>query len=208
MADEKGYTEDNIQALDGMQHVRMRPQMYFERCFKEQTLNAFIFESLCHALDEYYDNLCSNIQVELYETAFKITYKSGMSLEVIKNEDFTIAEAIMTKIGACSNMKKHLHVGHRYCNIGMASVNAASEVCRLKTVSNHKKGIFVFEKGKTTTKLLMNDVQEENSTELYFKLDMTLFKGLKFTYDGIRAEIESIQSDFKGLEFKLFSHIK
>ena len=208
MAVEKGYTEDNIQTLDGMRHVRMRPQMYFDRCFKEQTLNALIFESLCHALDEYYDNLCSNIQVELYETAFKVSYKSGMSLQLLKHQDFTKAEAIMTKIMACSNMKKHLHVGHHYCNIGMAAINAASEVCNLKTVSNHKKGIFVFEKGKTVSKLLIDDIQEENSTELYFKLDKTIFKELKFTYDGIKTEIENIQSDFKGLDFKLLNHIK
>ena len=191
-----------------MEHVRMRPQMYFERCFKEETLNALIFESLCHALDEYYDNQCSRIKVELYETAFKVSYKSGMSLKAVKHEDFTRAEAIMTRIAACSNMKKHLHVGHHYCNIGMAAINAASEVCKLKTVSNHKKGIFVFEKGRTVSKLIIDDTQEENHTELYFKMDKTIFKELKFTQNGIKAEIERIQSDFKGLDFTVLNHTK
>lgn len=207
MSAKKKYIESDIQALDGINHVRMRPSMYFDRCFKEKTLNPLIFESLCHALDEYYDKGCSNIKIDLFEDAFKVAYNSGMSLKLLKHESYTRAEAMMTRIAACSNMKKHLHVGHRYCNIGMATLNAVSFPCKLKTVSNHKKGIFVFEKGKTVSKLLIDNVEEKDHTALYFKLDPTIFKDLKFSYQKMTSELEKIKDDFKGLDFKLINHI-
>jgi len=207
MTAKKQYTESDIRALDWRDHVRLRPQMYFERCYKEQSLNPLILESLCHALDEYYDHLCSEIQIELYDTAFRVSYNAGMSLQPVRHENFTKAEAMMTKMYTCSNLKKHLHVGHHYCSIGMAVINAASEVCKLKTVSNHKKGIFVFEKGDTKAKLLINNSEEENYTELYFELDKSIFNELKFTYSSFKKEVERIQSDFKGLDFKLLNNI-
>ncbi len=54
----------------------------------------------------------------------------------------------MTKIGACSNEKKHLEAGNEFCRIGMAAINAASEKCELVTICNKQKGHFTFENEK------------------------------------------------------------
>ncbi len=86
-----------------MEHVRLRPQMYFEDCFLENNLNSLVFGSLCHAIDEYFDNIYDEIFVYVDKNSLKIKYNAGMSLE--KSWDLTKAECIMTKIGACSNEK-------------------------------------------------------------------------------------------------------
>ena len=39
MADKK-YTADNIRALDGSEHVSMRPKLYFMECFEGNSLDA------------------------------------------------------------------------------------------------------------------------------------------------------------------------
>lgn len=122
--EEKKYTANSIQSLEGMEHVRVRPKMYFEDCFKENNLNALVFGSLCHAIDEYFDENCSEIIINAVGNSLKIEYNAGMSLE--KSRDLTTAECIMTKIGACSNEKKHLEVGDEFCRVGMAIINAVS----------------------------------------------------------------------------------
>jgi DNA gyrase/topoisomerase IV subunit B len=104
--EEKKYKESDIQSLEGMEHIRLRPQLYFEDCFKENNLNSLVFGSLCHAIDEYFDNNCNEIIVIAEEKSFNVKYNAGMSLE--KSWDLTIAECIMTKIGACSNEKNIL----------------------------------------------------------------------------------------------------
>ncbi|WP_445710934.1 hypothetical protein [Flavobacterium sp.] len=57
------YTADDIKSLDGGSHVRMRPEMYFEKCYTEQSLNSIVFEVLCHAFDEYLDGNCTEIKL-------------------------------------------------------------------------------------------------------------------------------------------------
>jgi len=201
----KTYTADDIDSLSGITHVRMRPEMYFQTCFKEKTLDNILLETLCHAFDEYYDGNCSEIQFYINKDSFSINYNAGMSLS--SSYGLTKAEAIMTSIAACSNMKKHLAIGEEFCSIGMATINAISEVCKLKTVSNKKKGIFVFEKGKTEAKVIKEDTTSKDYTEIYFKIDKEILKDLLFTSKGIKEKVNYINSRFKDLDIKLIDKI-
>jgi DNA gyrase/topoisomerase IV subunit B len=53
----KEYNEDEIRTVDWAEHVRLRPQMYFNACFEEGTLDALPIEMACHAIDEYLDGV-------------------------------------------------------------------------------------------------------------------------------------------------------
>ena len=95
----QNYNSDNISSLSAGDHIRLRPKMYFEKCFNENSLNSFVFEFLCHAFDEYFDGNCSEIEIKLKENQFTISYNAGMSLEKAY-ENISKAECIMTKIAA------------------------------------------------------------------------------------------------------------
>ena len=75
-----------------------------------------------------------------------------MPLKKMKYDNLTYAEVIMTRVMACSNLKKHLAVGQEFCGLGMAIINFASESCKLTTLWNNKKGVFQFENGETVSK--------------------------------------------------------
>lgn len=130
-----------------MEHVRLRPTMYFEDCFKENNLNSLVVAALCHAFDEYFDSNCNEVIIDAKEKLLSVKYNAGMSLE--NSWDLTKAECIMTKIGACSNQKKHLAVGDEFCRVGMTTINAVSEKCELTTIYSTQKAQFIFEKGVT-----------------------------------------------------------
>ncbi len=53
----KKYRADDIKALEPGEHVRMRPRLYFEKCYAENSLDSLPFEVLCHAFDEYFDEI-------------------------------------------------------------------------------------------------------------------------------------------------------
>ena len=61
------FDKNNIQALEARVHVRLRPTMYFEKCFEEKSLDSLPFEVLCHAFDEYYDGNCKKITLTFLE---------------------------------------------------------------------------------------------------------------------------------------------
>jgi len=199
--EEKKYTASSIQTLEGMEHVRLRPQMYFEDCFLENNLNSLVFGSLCPAIDEYFDNICDEIFVYVDKNSLKIKYNAGMSLE--KSWDLTKAECIMTKIGACSNEKKHLKVGDEFCRVGMAIINAVSEKCELKTIWNKQKGHFIFEKGKTIFREISEIEIFEDSTTISFEIDKEVFGKSIFELNDLQLKINSLKDKLPNLQIKL-----
>lgn len=154
----KKYIEDDIQSLSVSDAVRLRPQLYFQKCFEENTLDSLPFEVACHAFDEYYDGNCNSLKIKLSENAFSIHYNAGMSLEYGVH-DKPLAELIMTQIFACRNEKKHLAVGDEFCNLGIATINYAAEVCELTTISKNTKGVFLLKKEKHYIELSKKQVK-------------------------------------------------
>lgn len=188
----KEYTEDDIQSLSGKQHVRMRPKMYFEKCFSEKSLDSLPFEVLCHAFDEYYDGNCKEIKLTFWKDHFAIEYDVGMPLRKMKYDNLTYAEVIMTKVMACSNLKKHFAVGHEFCGIGMATINFASESCELTTVWNNKKGTFVFENGETISRNIEAIKSDKSWTKIFVKPLKDIFGKLEFTSNGVNEKAKEI----------------
>lgn len=199
--EEKKYTGSSIQTLEGMEYVRFRPKMYFEDCFKENNLNALVFGSLCHAIDEYFDNNCDEISVYVSKNSLKVKYNAGMSLG--KSWDLSVAECIMTKIGACSNEKKHLEVGDEFCRVGMTTINAVSDNCELITIWNKQKGHFIFEKGQTVFKEIVETNIFENYTTISFEIDKEIFGDSIFELNDLQLKINSLKERLPNLQIKL-----
>ncbi|SEW13914.1 DNA gyrase subunit B [Chryseobacterium wanjuense] len=201
--EEKKYTASSIQTLEEMEHVRLRPQMYFEDCFKENNLNSLVFGALCHAIDEYFDNNCNEIIINADGNSFNVKYNAGMSLE--KSWDLTKAECIMTKIGACSNEKKHLEVGDEFCRVGMTTINGVSEKCELKTIWNKQKAHFIFEKGKTVFKEISKTDIFEDATTISFEIDKEIFGNFVFELNDLQLKINSLKEKLPNLKIELLN---
>ncbi|WP_295212352.1 hypothetical protein [uncultured Chryseobacterium sp.] len=201
--EEKKYTADNIKTLEGMEHVRLRPNLYFEDCFKENNLNSLVFGALCHAIDEYFDNNCSEIIVNAKSNSLLVKYNAGMSLD--KSWALTKAECIMTKIGACSNEKKHLEVGDEFCRVGMTVINAVSDRCELKTVWNKKSGHFIFGRGKTVFREISETDSSEDFTTISFEINGEIFGDSIFDQNELQLKIIELKTRLPDLKIELLN---
>ncbi len=204
--DTSKYSAENIKALDWMEHVRLRSYLYFQKCFDDKLLDTLPLEAACHALDEFMDGNCTQIEIGVSPDFFLVNYNAGMSLQVRRHGE-TFAEIIMTKIGACSNHKKHLEVGQEFCELGIATINAASAECRLVTVSGSQKGVFVFQEGKLISKSIEPST-EANGTSIYFKPNPAIFGDLKLTLSGIAKKSEDIMKKLPKLNITVIEHKK
>jgi DNA gyrase/topoisomerase IV subunit B len=204
---DKGYTADSIQTLSAGEAIRMRPHLYFEKCFREKTLNSLPFEVLCHAFDEYFDGACKQITIAVSDDSFTVKYDAGITLET-ENDGISKAEIIMTQIFACKNEKKHLAVGEEFCSLGMATINFAAERCELTTTCNGKRGLYIFEYGITISKMIGIEPSENEFTQIFIKPGKLLFENLTFTFDGINEKSKQVSSGLKGLEMVVHNDIK
>ncbi|MEG2820009.1 MAG: AMP-binding protein, partial [Muribaculaceae bacterium] len=136
-----------------------------------------------------FDDNCNEIIINADGNSLNIKYNAGMSLD--KSWDLTKAECIMTKIGACSNEKKHLEVGDEFCRVGMTTINAVSEKCELTTIYNNQKAQFIFEKGYTVFKEIVETEIVEESTTINFEISKEVFGDFTFELNDLQLKINS-----------------
>jgi DNA gyrase/topoisomerase IV subunit B len=203
----KEYSADDINALSAGEAIRMRPHLYFDKCFKEKTLDSLPFEVLCHAFDEYFDGGCKKIEIAVFNDHFTVSYDAGISLEV-KHDNLSKAEVIMTQVFACKNEKKHLAVGEEFCSLGMATINFAAEKCELVTVSKGERGTYIFENGITKRKEIVRVQYGNECTKIYVKPSTLIFEGLGFSFDGINEKAKQINSRLTDLEIIIQNKIR
>ena len=98
---QKQYTASSIQALEGMEHVRMRPSMYIGDV-GVRGLHHLVYEVVDNSIDEALAGHCDTIAVTIHE-GDGISVKDngrGIPVDFHQKEQKSALEVVMTKIGA------------------------------------------------------------------------------------------------------------
>src|SRR5699024_3051728 len=147
---EKNYSADNIQALEGMEHVRMRPSMYIGDV-GPRGLHHLVDEVVDNSIDEAMAGHCDAIDVTVQEDG-SITIRDngrGIPVDIHKQEGVSALKVVMTKIGAGGKFNKDSYkVSGGLHGVGVSVVNALSTHLRARVYKNGKIWEQEFEIGK------------------------------------------------------------
>ncbi len=209
MKDEKDikvYGADSIQALEGMEHVRMRPSMYIGDV-GVRGLHHLVYEVVDNSIDEAMAGYCDTIHVLINEDN-SVTVKDngrGIPVDMHKKEGVSALEVVMTKIGAGGKFDKDSYkVSGGLHGVGVSVVNALSE--NLKATV-HRDGTMweqEYERGKTMYPVKSVGSTDIRGTEITFKPDQLIFQQtLEYNYDTLSSRMRELSFLNKGLTIHL-----
>jgi DNA gyrase subunit B len=122
------YTEENIQALKPMEHIRLRPGMYVGGT-DARALHHLIYEVVDNAIDEALAGRCDRIVVTLYD-GNKVSIADngvGIPVGIHKKEGISTLQMVMTQVGTGAKFDGQAYkVSGGLHGVGVSAVNALS----------------------------------------------------------------------------------
>ena len=196
------YSADSIQALEGMEHVRMRPSMYIGDV-GSRGLHHLVYEVVDNSIDEALAGHCDKITVTINEDNSITTKDNGRGIPVgiHKKEGVSALEVVMTKIGAGGKFDKDSYkVSGGLHGVGVSCVNALSESLIANVYREGKIWQQEYVRGKAKAPVAEIGKTNETGTEVTFKPDPEIFKQiLEYDYDTLSLRMRELSYLNKGI---------
>ena len=200
------YSADSIQALEGMEHVRMRPSMYIGD-IGLRGLHHLVYEVVDNSIDEAMAGHCDRINVSINEDNSVTVDDNGRGIPtgIHKKEGVSALEVVMTKIGAGGKFDKDSYkVSGGLHGVGVSVVNALSEHLTAKVYREGKIWIQEYEKGKALYPAKTDGTTDRKGTEVTFKPDISIFKELhEYSYETLANRMRELSFLNKGIVISL-----
>ena len=202
----KQYGADSIQALEGMEHVRMRPSMYIGDV-GVRGLHHLVYEVVDNSIDEALAGHCNNISVTINEDNSITTEDDGRGIPVDlhKKEGVSALEVVMTKIGAGGKFDKDSYkVSGGLHGVGVSCVNALSEHLKATVYRSGQIWEQEYERGKTLYPVKAVGESDKTGTIVTFKPDPQIFQQtLEYNYDTLASRMRELAYLNKGITIHL-----
>ncbi len=200
------YSADSIQALEGMEHVRMRPSMYIGDV-GPRGLHHLVYEVVDNSIDEAMGGHCDTISVTINEDNSITTKDNGRGIPVgmHQKEGVSALEVVMTKIGAGGKFDKDSYkVSGGLHGVGVSCVNALSKHLKATVYRDGKIWEQEYERGKTQYPVKSVGESSETGTVVTFTPDDTIFtQTTEYNYETLSNRMRELAYLNKGITITL-----
>ncbi len=212
MAENKEYSADQIQVLEGLDPVRKRPGMYIGSTGPEG-LHHLVWEIVDNGIDEALAGYATQVQVEMLEDGGITVFDDGRGIptDIHPKTGKSTVETVLTVLhaggkfgGGGYKVSGGLH------GVGSSVVNALSNRLIVDIYRNGKTHHQEYTKGVPDSDLAVSGkspADKPHGTQITFYPDETIFKeSTEFDYDTILDRLRHAAYLTKGIRTTLIDH--
>jgi DNA gyrase subunit B len=198
----KDYNAEDIQVLDGLQAVRLRPSMYIGST-DQRGLHHLVHEIVDNSIDEAMAGYCDKIEVTILEDGSVNVADNGRGIPVEIHS--------VTKVSALETVMTTLHAGGKFggrgytvCGglhgVGASVVNALSVWMRVDVKRDGKLFRQEYQRGVPKEKVKMVGNAQGSGTIVTFLADEQIFSKLDYNFEALAQSFREMAYLNKGVE--------
>ncbi len=205
------YTAKDIQVLEGLEAVRLRPSMYIGTT-DQRGLHHLIYEVVDNSVDEAMAGYCSLVDITIHEdgSVRVVDNGRGIPVDVHPSTGKSGLETVMTTLHAGAKFGGGAYkVSGGLHGVGASVVNGLSSDMRVDVSRNgliysqkYKAGIPSSEVIETPRP---QNCPEGTGTTMYFTPDGAIFPRLDYDFDALVGHFKEIAYLNRGLEVRFSS---
>ncbi|MDP4291790.1 MAG: ATP-binding protein, partial [Bacteroidota bacterium] len=199
------YTAENIQVLEGLEAVRMRPAMYIGD-IGVKGLHHLAYEVIDNCIDEAMGGYCNSIEVTIYpDNSVRVVDNGrGIPTGVMEKEGKSALEVVLTVLHAGGKFDKDSYkVSGGLHGVGVSCVNGLSKHL---TVTVYREGkIFrqEYEKGIPLYPVQIIGDSDRTGTDVHFLPDDSIFYVSTYDYSILTSRMRELAYLNKGIKLTI-----
>ncbi|MBV9689541.1 MAG: DNA topoisomerase (ATP-hydrolyzing) subunit B [Ktedonobacteraceae bacterium] len=204
---DNGYSGQDIQILEGLEPVRVRPGMYIGAT-DQRGLHHLIYEVVDNSVDEVMAGYADTVVVTIHADGSVTITDNGRGIPVDEHHQrpgLSTLEVVMTVLHAGGKFGGNGYtISSGLHGVGVSVVNALSEWCQVDVKRDGRLWRQRYEKGVPVTGLLDLGPVEGKGTTTSFLADLTVMETRDYNFDVLAQRFREMAYLNRGLTIGLY----
>jgi len=199
------YGADQIQVLEGLEHIRKRPAMYIGDT-GARGLHHLVYEVVDNSVDEALVGECTEITVTIHGdgSVSVLDDGRGIPVDIQKDAGLPAVTVVLTTLHSGGKFERKAYkVSGGLHGVGLSCVNALSSRLVVEVFKDGHIHRQSFECGKPTGDLTRVGRTERRGTRVHFKPDSAIFPDTSFIYDTLAKRLRELAFLNKGISIRI-----
>ena len=204
--EQQRYTAEQIEVLEGLEPVRLRPGMYIGST-GARGLHHIVYEVVDNSVDEALAGFCMNIDVTIQADNSIVVVDDGRGMPVDLHPKL--------KIPAVEVIHTVLHAGGKFGEgggykvsgglhgVGASVVNALSEYMEVEIKRDGNIYRQTYSRGETTSKLEIVGESKKTGSKTMFRPDPEIFDEVEYDFGTLEHRLREMAFLNKGVRITL-----
>ncbi len=191
---EMQYMAEQIQVLEGLEAVRLRPAMYIGST-SAKGLHHLVYEVVDNCIDEAMAGYCNTIDIIINEDGSVSVTDNGRGIPVDNQTQVgrPAVEVVMTKLHAGGKFGGGgYHVTGGLHGVGVSVVNALSTECRVEVHRDGKIHVQSYKRGNIENDLKIIGDTDHTGTTVTFTPDADIFQTVDFSFEVLAKRLREL----------------